>query len=127
MLQSFSRRSALVVVLSFAAFAAGVLSATLMLPREAHAQSLSSTLQVPEEGLTFRSVDGRAIARLSYDAHGGVFEVLGDRGEPVASLGQRGRAGLAPAEGPKTEWSLDDAPDPWARAPGRIKAPPSGL
>jgi hypothetical protein len=82
---SVLRRSALIVVLSVVAFAAGALSVTLMAPRVAHADAVSSAILVPWEGLTFRSVDGRAIARLSYSAGGGVFEVLDGSGNSFAT------------------------------------------
>jgi hypothetical protein len=124
-------RPALVFVLSVAAFTAGAVSATLMTSREAHAQTLSSTIQVPHDGLTFRSAEGHAIARLSYDyeARGGVFEILDDRGDVVASVGQRGRTGIVPAARSRAEWSLDVVPDPWTpeRAPDATQYPPSGL
>jgi hypothetical protein len=127
MLRAVSQRGGFLLALAFAAFAAGALSASLM-PREARAESASSTIQVPPEGLTFRSRDGRAIARLSYDARGGIFEVLGDHGDTVASMGHRENAALPRTAGPKTSWSLDDVRDPWDREPAApTDRPPSGL
>jgi hypothetical protein len=76
MLPPEPRRSARVVAFSVAALAAGALIATVAAPRVAHAQAPSSTVVVPEEGLTVRSADGRTI-RLFYDARRGAFEVVG--------------------------------------------------
>jgi hypothetical protein len=62
-----------------AAFVAGIGVDHIAL-REAHAQSLSTaTIYVPPGGLVFRTPDGSAIARLSRDAHGGIFELFDDQ------------------------------------------------
>jgi hypothetical protein len=127
---SFSRRPALLAVVAAVSFTAGALTVSLASPRDAQAQGYSSTIQVPRDGLTFRSADGHAIARLSYDSHGGVFQVLDEHGSPVASMGEsRTARPNAPVVGPNTAWSLDDIPDPWARvhAPVLPSRPPAGL
>jgi len=100
-----------------------------MAPREAHAQAFSSTIQVPRDGLTFRATDGRAIARLSYDARGGIFEVLDDHGDAVASMGQSRAAVIRAPTAPITDWSLDVMRDPWTRegSHGSNSRPGSGL
>jgi hypothetical protein len=56
-----------------------------LLLREARADSASSTstLYVPPSGLVFRALDGTPIARISRDAHGGIFEVYDDRQQPI--------------------------------------------
>jgi hypothetical protein len=107
------RRSARLVAFSVAALAAGALNATLIVPRVAHAQAPSSTVVVPEEGLTIRSPDGRTI-RLFYDARGGTFEVLGDRGDVV-------RFGQVPVSSSSLESSGNpgEEPLPPTRALGR--------
>jgi hypothetical protein len=126
---TLSKRPAFVLGLGLAAFAAGVASGTWLTPREAHAQSFTSSIQVPPDGLTFRSTEGRPIARLSYDARGGVFEVLDYRGEAVSTMGVRGTEVARPAAGPRSGWSLDDVPDPWtpAGSTGHRPLPASGL
>jgi hypothetical protein len=76
-------QSSLVVA---AAFAAGALSQHLG-AREARAQQTNpgpSTIYVPTDGLIFRGIDGKAIARLSHDSRGGVFELY-DEKEAVAT------------------------------------------
>ncbi len=69
------------------AFACGLLASRLS-PREAYAQSsaLASTVYVPSDGLAFRTFDGRVIAKLSYDAHGGILEILDEHERAAASL-----------------------------------------
>lgn len=58
------------------AFAAGVLASQLGV-RDARAQAapLAATIYVPSDGLAFRTFEGRVVARLSYDAHGAVFDL----------------------------------------------------
>jgi hypothetical protein len=99
MLSRVPHRSALVVALAMATFAAGALTATRLAPREAHAQYVS---------LTFRSTDGRAIARLSYGSGGGAFEVLDDRGNAVPF----GRVPPSPASERAPADVLEDDPIP---------------
>jgi hypothetical protein len=71
----------------FAAFAGGVAMAHLV-EREASAQSgpQAASVIVPADGLAFRAIDGRIVARLSYDAHGGAFEVYDGRERPAGAL-----------------------------------------
>lgn len=58
-----------------ASFAAGFVAAHLV-ERSARADSSSSSVYVPADGLTFRTLDGRVIARLAYDQGGGYFDVF---------------------------------------------------
>jgi hypothetical protein len=80
------------VRIPFAIFAilaifAGGQALSRWLEREASArQPQTTTLYVPPDGLTFRALDGHAVARLSYDAHGGIFEVYDDHERPTAAL-----------------------------------------
>jgi hypothetical protein len=70
-----------------ASFAAGLLASQLWV-RDAHAQAapFAATIYVPSDGLAFRTFDGRVIARLSYDAHGGVFALYDEHEQPVANV-----------------------------------------
>ena len=69
-----------------AAFAGGMVASRLG-EREAKAQAAAgAAVYVPPEGLSFRSPDGRLIARLAYDSRGGFFEVYDRRERPSASL-----------------------------------------
>ena len=81
------------VVLSFLAG----LGAYRRLVPEAHAQSaaLASTIYVPSDGLAFRSFDGRVIARMTYDSHGGAFELYDEHEQPAMRV--RGDALAHPA------------------------------
>ena len=75
-----------------AAFGGGVASSRLI-EGEARAQAApqQASVYLPAEGLAFRSADGRIVARLSYDARGGAFEVYDNHERPAAAL----RSGLA--------------------------------
>jgi len=79
------RRSVLLLVVGACAFAGGLL-ASKALEREARAQSapFASTIYVPSDGLAFRNFEGRMVARLSYDSHGGTVEVF-DEHERLAA------------------------------------------
>jgi hypothetical protein len=70
-----------------AAFGVGAASSHLT-ERDARAQSALQTasVYVPAEGLAFRALDGHIVARLSYDARGGAFEVYDSREHPSAAL-----------------------------------------
>ncbi len=115
-------------LVAVASFGCGALVATLAAPRVAGAQAFSSTIQVPRGGLTFRAPDGRAVARVSYDEHGGIFEVLDEHGRAVSTLGAgAAESPLATKPSAKTVWSVDDTPDPWVRPPPAVALPSSGL
>jgi len=70
-----------------ATFAAGIAVSQLWV-HEAHAQTnpFAATIYVPTDGLAFRTFDGRVVARLSHDAHGGVFELYDERELPVTRV-----------------------------------------
>jgi hypothetical protein len=69
------------------AFGAG-LGSSRLIEREARAQSRQQTaaVYVPADGLAFRTLDGRVIARLSYDNHGGNFEVYDQHERPSVAV-----------------------------------------
>jgi hypothetical protein len=115
-------RTFLVAIL--AALAGGVVSHHLW-PRAAHADVTSSTsaIYVPWEGLVFRTPDGKAIARLSRDAHGGLLELYNDRQEEAARLSGGAISASHPAA--REPYSLDDD-DPWT-AGSAAKAPRSPI
>jgi hypothetical protein len=52
--------------------------------REAHAQAspFAASVYVPSDGLAFRTFDGRLVAKLSYDEHGGVLELYDEHEQP---------------------------------------------
>jgi len=80
--------------------------------REANAQSAGiSTLYVPPGGLVFRAMDGKPLARISQDAHGGALELYDDRRE-VAARFQGSRTPVLAQQNPYT---VDDR-DPWTVA-----------
>jgi hypothetical protein len=77
--------------------------------REARAQSAGiSTLYVPPGGLVFRSMDGKPLARISQDAHGGgALEVFDERREVAVRVdGQRD--GHAPVLAHENPYTLDE-------------------
>ena len=86
------------------AFAGGMVASRIG-EREAKAQAAGAAVYVPPEGLSFRSPDGRLIARLAYDSRGGFFEVYDRRERPSASL----RSGFV-AEVPPRPAGLPGAP-----------------
>jgi hypothetical protein len=45
-----------------------------------------ASVYVPPDGLAFRTLDGRIIARMSYDARGGFFEVYDNNERPTAAF-----------------------------------------
>ena len=75
------------IVALCAAFGVGAASSHLV-ERDARAQSALQTasVYVPADGLAFRALDGHVVARLSYDARGGSFEVYDNREHPAAAL-----------------------------------------
>jgi hypothetical protein len=80
-----------------ATFAAGAFASQLWV-HEAHAQTnpFAATIYVPTDGLAFRTFDGRVVARLSHDAHGGVFELYDERELPVTRVRAESFARVAP-------------------------------
>jgi hypothetical protein len=80
-------RIPLAVLTLLGAFAGGIVSSQLLEGR-AHALTLplASTEYVPSDGLAFRTFDGRIVARLSYNARGGVFDVYDAQEHPAISV-----------------------------------------
>jgi hypothetical protein len=76
-----------------AAFAGGVVSSHLF-ERNAYGQTapFASTVYVPSDGLAFRTFEGHVIAKLSYDSHGGVFDLYDSHERPSTTF----RAGSSP-------------------------------
>jgi hypothetical protein len=105
-----SRRLPAFLLATIAAFATGLAFQHLS-PRDAHAQTMSSlsTIYVPSEGLVFRTFDGRPIAKLSHDAHGGFLELYDDRQDGVARFSS---GALGPTHSPREPSALDQD-DPW--------------
>jgi hypothetical protein len=77
----------IVALIVSSAVAVGLTSSGL-LERAAVAQKApsASTIYIPPDGLTFRTFDGRAVARLSYDDSGGVLELFDEHEKPGASI-----------------------------------------
>ena len=100
----------------------GALVSHAVWTREAQAQGTTtiSTIYVPVDGVIFRSFDGRPIARLSRDVHGGLLEVYDDHDEATVRVSSGTFAplkssGIAPAASSRI-FTLDDE-DPWLAAP----------
>jgi hypothetical protein len=80
--------------------------------REANAQSAGiSNIYIPPGGLVFRAMDGKPLARISQDSHGGALELYDDRRE-VATRLQGSRTPVLAQQNPYT---LDER-DPWTVA-----------
>jgi hypothetical protein len=94
-------RKSLAALALAAAFGAGVLTSHA-LEREAKAQrsATTSAVFVPSDGLAFRTLEGRMIARLAYDARGGFLEVYDEHERPAASLRSVSVSAARPAQGP---------------------------
>ncbi len=93
-------------ILALAVAFAGGIGTSHLIEREARAQSAqSASVYVPSEGLAFRGVDGRLIARLSYDSRGGAFEVYDNHERPAGAL----RPAVA-SEPPRTSSALPVLP-----------------
>jgi hypothetical protein len=75
-------------ILALAVAFGGGLASSRLLEREASAQSPQQTaaVYVPAEGLAFRALDGRVVARLSYDGHGGHFQLYDQHERPSVAL-----------------------------------------
>src|SRR5579872_805804 len=103
------------------AMAAGVAGAAMFQALSSHVaraqpQSSISTIYVPADGLLFRSLDGRPIARLTRDVNGGLLELYDERDEPATRLSSADlHGGLrvnAPPTTPARVFTLDEE-DPW--------------
>jgi hypothetical protein len=79
-------RIPLAIFAILATFAGGLASSRWVEGEASARQPQATTLYVPADGLIFRALDGRMVARLSYDAHGGIFEVYDDHERPTAAL-----------------------------------------
>jgi hypothetical protein len=77
-----------------AAFGAGLLTSRA-LEGEARAQRVAtdSAVFVPSDGIAFRTLDGRVIARLGYDTKGGFLQLYDEHQRPGASVHGTGLAG----------------------------------
>ena len=110
-----------------AAFAAGMGLRGLS-PRSAHAEPMTvvSTVYVPAEGIVFRATDGKAIAKLSRDAHGGFLELYDDSQDVGVRLSS-GVSRPTPTRPPRESYLLDDD-DPFINRgpPASIARPPAG-
>lgn len=86
-------RFPLVLAVGITAFAAGALASRAQVP-EAHAQAapFAASIYVPSDGLAFRTFDGRVVARLSYDAHGGMLDLYDEHELPVTHVRTDGAA-----------------------------------
>lgn len=84
------QRVVLFTVALLATFACGAFSSRWV-EGQAHARPAGqpASVIVPADGLAFRTIDGRIIARLSYDSRGGVFEVF-DNNEHATSAVRSG-------------------------------------
>jgi hypothetical protein len=84
-----------------ATFAAGLVASRLW-ERDARAQTspFAATIYVPSDGLAFRTFDGRVVARLSHDAHGGVFELYDEHEQPAARVRAESFLRAPPAPAP---------------------------
>jgi hypothetical protein len=104
---SMMRSTRLAVVGLVVGVVGGFVGARAM--RDAHADErpTTTTIFVGTQGLVFRTVDGRAIARLSSDSGGGVLELLDSQEQPRSRLRA---AGLDMGQG--------------ARAPQTTRPPP---
>jgi hypothetical protein len=105
-----------------AVFVAGFVGVTLGidLPREARAQNSSATsvILVPPGGLIFRgAADGKPIARLSRDAHGGFLELYDSKQQPALRVPA---AAMEPACSPDNTY-VDGPEDPFLFDPGDFR------
>jgi hypothetical protein len=94
--------------------------------RDAQAQAVGTTsnVYVPSDGLVFRALDGKPIARISRGPHGGVFELYDDRSETPTSIGLPTTPSSAATSNPFAFPQADALDDPFApRAPSTLPAP----
>jgi hypothetical protein len=69
-----------------ATFAAGVVGSHFIRDARADSSSQGASVYVPPDGLTFRTTEGRVVAKLSYDSHGGTFELFDERERPTTRM-----------------------------------------
>ena len=100
----------------------------MLFRRTAHAEPITivSTVYVPAEGIVFRATDGKPIAKLSRDAHGGFLELYDDSQDVGVRLSSAG--GRPAATRPPRESYLLDEEDPFIDrgAPASIARPAAG-
>jgi hypothetical protein len=76
-------------------FGAGlVTSRALEKDAQAERPPVASAVFVPNGGLAFRTLDGRVIAKLAYDAKGGFLELYDEHERPAATLHGNGLSGV---------------------------------
>lgn len=92
-------RRPFVLVAVATAFAAGLFSSHWVRDARAQGVPFAATIYVPSDGLAFRTFDGRVVARLSYDEHGGVFELFDQHEQPAGRVAASalGRGASTPA------------------------------
>jgi hypothetical protein len=97
-----------------AAFVAGVVSHYLC-PRDAHAEAIISlsTIYVPPDGLVFRALDGKPIAKLSRNGRSALFELYDDSQETPARFPH----GAIGTSHPQREPYVVDEDDPFVARP----------
>lgn len=83
-----------------ATFAAGLVASHFIRDARAETASFAATVYVPRDGLTLRTLDGHVIARLSSDAHGGVFELFDENERPATRVRADSFAPASPAPPP---------------------------
>ena len=111
---SFLSTASVCVLSATSALAGGLVTANLW-PRHASAEPIgsTSTIYVPAEGVVFRALDGRPIARLARDAYGGFLELYDDRRASALRFPARAVPVEAPTV-PPSAFVIDDE-DPWTR------------
>jgi hypothetical protein len=126
MVKPGARRTRILVVGVIVAAAIG-----LWRPTKAGADPSTASIVVPPGGLTFRTPEGRVLARLSSDTDGAVLELYDAHERPTAAW--RGGASERPAM-VAPDWTAggipEEIPDPWrgvAKASVRTQLRPLDL
>jgi hypothetical protein len=117
-----------VLPIALAAAIGGAAVSHVFSGRSAHAQPQASiaTIYAPPDGIIFRSLDGRPIARLARDVHGGILELYDEHDEVATRLSGdeprivRPSAPAAPAAA--RVFTLDDQ-NPWVAEPQAVPRP----
>jgi hypothetical protein len=121
----FSSRVPLVVL---AALVGGFAGARFT-PHDAHAQSLAlgSNFYVPADGIVFRNFQGKVVARLAHDSHGGIFELYDENEQVRARVRPESNAPAAAPTPSRTPIPLDIIDtDPFQRKAPTPPPRPSG-